>query len=563
MDVDNSISDSTVQSAGVGSRFNEDPSKIVYKNLYQFRINQAQDGVDLSGLTDVMWGLVPLHRCHHVSCVTNTNHSAKRSPTQANTPESDFPLTTYRVRICKTCCGETGHIELGTYNDQESAMLVNDAFEIMQGRYNRLLVLRPEDQQYFDRLYVQRCDRSKGKEQVGLLEVIAERRRHSTSQSTSSSTVASLESRKRSSPASGLSFNDLGSSAKRQARSALSSSASVTSEESTSRPSSKGDNVGTKFPANQNDEDYSDDEDSSSSPASLEEGISSSTAMDTQDIVSPPLVKQEPRISPNSALKLMDDNAYPNLGRQRSYTFSTASEYFPALNSMQSGMETLTWLASLDEREVDVARSLFALAHQEYPSSAEESRSGAEEISKVAATSVPVTSAVQRERSDSFAEIMGEKNLSKPASAKVSSFPSNNMSNNSFNIHILSLQKQVVIMTPRKDSVTSEDGEGQEFAVVDRLSLLTRSAGLLASPVQRNGYPIVLSPLRSLGQSQTFSGLDDPPILPPSSYRRPRSQSMSAIDPPNNGFNSTNGINAANILKSNVNGKATIYDVFH
>lgn len=428
MDVDNSISDPTVQSAGNGSRFNDDPSKIVYKNLYQFRMNQAQDGVDLSGLTDVMWGLVPLHRCHHVSCVTNTNHSAKRSPTQANTPESDFPLTTYRVRICKTCCGETGHIELGTYNDQESAMLVNDAFEIMQGRYNRLLVLRPEDQQYFDRLYVQRCDRSKGKEQVGLLEVIAERRRHSTSQSTSSSTVASLESRKRSSPASGLSFNDLGSSAKRQARSALSSSASVTSEESTSRPSSKGDNVGTKFPANQNDEDYSDDEDSSSSPASLEEAISSSTAMDTQDIVSPPLVKQEPRISPNSALKLMDDNAHPNLGRQRSYTFSTASEYFPALNSMQSGIETLTWLASLDEREVDVARSLFALAHQEYPSSAEESsRSGAEENSKAAATSVPVTSTVQRERSDSFAEMMGEKNTSKPASAKVSTSPPNSL----------------------------------------------------------------------------------------------------------------------------------------
>lgn len=116
-------------------------------------------------------------------------------------------------------------------------------------------------------------------------------------------------------------------------------------------------------------------------------------------------------------------------------------------------------------------------------------------------------------------------------------------------------------MTPRKDSVTSEDGEGQEFAVVDRLSLLTRSAGLLASPVQRNGYPIVLSPLRSLGQSQTFSGFDDPPILPPSSYRRPRSQSMSAIDPPNNGFNSTNGINAANILKSNVNGKANLYEM--
>lgn len=110
--------------------------------------------------------------------------------------------------------------------------------------------------------------------------------------------------------------------------------------------------------------------------------------------------------------------------------------------------------------------------------------------------------------------------------------------------------------------MTSEDGVGvgQEYAVLDKLSLLTRSAGLLASPIQRNGqyqYPIVLSPLRSLGGSQALSALEDPPISTSTSYRRARSQSMSAIDPPNNGFNSANNSNAANILKTDPNGKST------
>lgn len=126
---------------------------------------------------------------------------------------------------------------------------------------------------------------------------------------------------------------------------------------------------------------------------------------------------------------------------------------------------------------------------------------------------------------------------------------------------IILFQKQVVIMTPRKDSVTSEDGERKDAAVVDKLSLLATSAGLLASPVQRNGqlqYSLGLSPLRSFAPPHIQSSLDDPPLSSSMSYRRARSQSMSAIDPPYNGFGGGNNSNAANMLKSNPNGTSTI-----
>jgi hypothetical protein len=178
------------------ARVKIDGTKIFYKGLHQFRSHQHSQGVNTKAMTDIMWGLVPLYRCHHVSCVTNNNITKKKftsttfdntsisttpAPSTHITPTNnihDMPMTTYRVRICKTCCGEPGHIELGTYNDQESAILVNDAFEIIQGRYHRLLVLQPDDQKYFHLLQVQRCDRSKGKEMVSLLDVIAERRRY-------------------------------------------------------------------------------------------------------------------------------------------------------------------------------------------------------------------------------------------------------------------------------------------------------------------------------------------------------------------------------------------------
>jgi len=91
---------------------------VVYQRLYKFRQEQRARGVDISDLSDCQMGYRLLDKCHHIS----NNHSVKEG---------------YRVRVCKTCTQESAHIELGTYVDQESAIIVNDAHEIMCLRYNK------------------------------------------------------------------------------------------------------------------------------------------------------------------------------------------------------------------------------------------------------------------------------------------------------------------------------------------------------------------------------------------------------------------------------------------
>lgn len=664
-----------------------DSNQIVYKNLHQFRANLSKEGIDTSAMTDVMWGLVPLHRCHHVSCVTNS-HTAKKSASTQNVdatgaPVQDVPLTTYRVRICKTCCGETGHIELGTYNDQESAMLVNDAFEILQGRFERLLVLRPEDQPFFHRLAVQRCDRSKGKELVGLLEVIAERRRQSAAAySSSSSTVVSLESRKRASPAS-AGGHEVGSH-KRHARLALSSSASVTSEESLniSTGNNTGNNTNTSttlstlatggrsmssplhlLPQLDTPDDTSSMAESDLNPSSrgneeemvVDDPISapSTTNLDAFNTLMAQAVQELETPSPaktthfnsssnnshRSALKAMDDA--PSFQRHRSYTFSTVSEYFPAVSaSHTSAIETLTWLASLDEREVDVARSLFELAnpHQttedtNTPSptpsdvnlnstnTADEQNSShnhrARRERRMRSNSVldsgdALPSSVdhmeeeaeqgddddemdmtsRRPRSDSYALLMLKQDTSYLNDNKDDLIPASFAANhNTSNSRTGSAKKQVMILTPRKESLGDEDEQKMivhnhrpmsgldphknssystsddshiDFGVVDRLSLLTRSAGLLASPLRSNTVnphgaqfqfnPLALSPLPAgynnhhPPAAQHAARTDYDNAQQQHMLRRPRSQSMSAIDLPAHVSHNLTSLSAGNAL---------------
>ncbi|RYG59724.1 hypothetical protein EON64_19945, partial [archaeon] len=135
------------------------PNQIAFPHLHDFRCKQMKDGVAVQLLTDVQWGLAPLGRCHHISMTASSK---------------DGPLS-YRVRICKTCCQETGHIELGTYADQESAILVNDVFEILSYRYDKLLVLRPKDLPQLAWLMCRKVDRTKGKEHTNILELLQER----------------------------------------------------------------------------------------------------------------------------------------------------------------------------------------------------------------------------------------------------------------------------------------------------------------------------------------------------------------------------------------------------
>lgn len=107
------------------------PSRVVYRNLHKFRVAQMMHHnnlYDVNSLSDEQWGLKLLDKCHHIS----TTSTCKDGP------------QSFRVRICKTCCQEDSHIELGTYVDQESAILVNDTYEILSNRLDKLIVLRSQ-----------------------------------------------------------------------------------------------------------------------------------------------------------------------------------------------------------------------------------------------------------------------------------------------------------------------------------------------------------------------------------------------------------------------------------
>eukprot|EP00601_Ochromonadales_sp_CCMP2298_P032429 CAMPEP_0173338866 /NCGR_PEP_ID=MMETSP1144-20121109/8029_1 /TAXON_ID=483371 /ORGANISM="non described non described, Strain CCMP2298" /LENGTH=190 /DNA_ID=CAMNT_0014284675 /DNA_START=259 /DNA_END=827 /DNA_ORIENTATION=+ len=132
---------------------------VYYRNLHKFRVSQMNEGLDLRSLSDEQWGLKQLDKCHHIS-TTSTSKDGPQS---------------FRVRICKTCCQEESHIELGTYVDQESAILVNDTFEIMNQRLDKLTVLRREDQPHLHFLVAKKYDRSKGRDYACILDLIAER----------------------------------------------------------------------------------------------------------------------------------------------------------------------------------------------------------------------------------------------------------------------------------------------------------------------------------------------------------------------------------------------------
>ena len=123
------------------------PADVVYKQLYQLRITQMKQGVDLSRLTRVQWGLTPLKFSHHIVL--------KKSPWK----NTDIPFT-FRVTVCKSCSlsQNASSMFLGVYGDQESALLVNDVHEILCGRCDKLSVLRKEDAMFFHHLTARTLD---------------------------------------------------------------------------------------------------------------------------------------------------------------------------------------------------------------------------------------------------------------------------------------------------------------------------------------------------------------------------------------------------------------------
>jgi hypothetical protein len=105
---------------------------------YQLRKRQREAGVEFVNLRAEQKGMLPVNFMHHVSKVV------------------EGKMAFYRVRICRTCSGQPTLIELGSFADVESALLVNDAHEITHGRTKQLHLLVKGDINYLSWLHV-RC----------------------------------------------------------------------------------------------------------------------------------------------------------------------------------------------------------------------------------------------------------------------------------------------------------------------------------------------------------------------------------------------------------------------
>ena len=123
------------------SMYSTDPGTgltIISPRVYRLRQLQACDGINVSDLRLEQRGLAPITYMHHVSKIIEGNTES------------------YRVRICRTCSGLPTLLELGSYTDVESALLVNDVHELMQDRTKQLHLLCVEDFKYFNSIAVRR-----------------------------------------------------------------------------------------------------------------------------------------------------------------------------------------------------------------------------------------------------------------------------------------------------------------------------------------------------------------------------------------------------------------------
>jgi hypothetical protein len=130
-----------IASQPVMSMYSTDPGTgltIISPRVYRLRQLQACEGMNLAELRLEQRGLAPITYMHHVSKIIEGNTES------------------YRVRICRTCSGLPTLLELGSYTDVESALLVNDVHELMQDRTKQLHLLCVDDVKYFNSIAVRR-----------------------------------------------------------------------------------------------------------------------------------------------------------------------------------------------------------------------------------------------------------------------------------------------------------------------------------------------------------------------------------------------------------------------
>ena len=106
----------------------EDAStQVVYPQVYRLRRWQEEHWSEMPEISELKKGCIPFESAHHV------------------TLNRGGGIISYRVRICKSCLGSSSHLELGTYNDHETALLMNDIHELQVGRMDNLHLLCPFD----------------------------------------------------------------------------------------------------------------------------------------------------------------------------------------------------------------------------------------------------------------------------------------------------------------------------------------------------------------------------------------------------------------------------------
>jgi hypothetical protein len=213
--------------------------------------------------------------------------------------------------------------------------------------------------------------------------------------------------------------------------------------------------------------------------------------------------------SPTSSHKKarFNDDFSPKLTRQRSYTFSTAAEYTQSNSKNQtSGLDALSWLASIAESEVNAAKSLFSLSHshdliaeegdEEEEDEEEEEQDDGEEGDDEEARTPKEGSASKGAVRYLDPYLVNESNsdgkiLSKPRSRANSHVEENNNNNNSSSSeafggvsYFQSFQKQQAEGWGNHNNKSSFN-EPMMINSADRLQLLTSSAGLIASPMSK------------------------------------------------------------------------------
>lgn len=87
----------------------------------------------------------------------------------------DNHLITIQIPVVgRHCSGQDDQIDIGTYTDIESAVIVNDAFCILNSKHQYLTLLQPYDEQFFHALSVGKFNRGRSQE-MRLIEIINEK----------------------------------------------------------------------------------------------------------------------------------------------------------------------------------------------------------------------------------------------------------------------------------------------------------------------------------------------------------------------------------------------------